>query len=145
MRPDRRTQEECLAWALSEVIWKAGEKQKATLCLLQEDDALENTEFFRGDGVTEKVGHLIGHWCPPQRVLLFLYSCVDGPCMFLKSSAPLLLSSLFQKRLNFHTFWKNVLQVVQLPSLLVLLQSKEVEKKNQVKIKTKRIIFFYLE
>ena len=48
-------QEEALVGALSDILWRAGDRQHVVLCLTQENIYLTENPEFQADGCTERV------------------------------------------------------------------------------------------
>lgn len=53
-------QEEALVGALSDILWRAGDRQHVVLCLTQENTYLTENPEFQGDGCTERVRRVMG-------------------------------------------------------------------------------------
>ncbi|XP_053634002.2 inactive ubiquitin carboxyl-terminal hydrolase MINDY-4B-like [Cherax quadricarinatus] len=55
LRATTRAQEEALVGALSDILWKAGERQHAVLCLTQENVYVNDSSSYQTDGCTERI------------------------------------------------------------------------------------------
>ncbi|XP_045615324.1 inactive ubiquitin carboxyl-terminal hydrolase MINDY-4B isoform X2 [Procambarus clarkii] len=55
LRATAKAQEEALAGALSDILWKAGERQHAVLCLTQENVYVKDFPSYQSDGCTERI------------------------------------------------------------------------------------------
>ncbi|XP_069943597.1 inactive ubiquitin carboxyl-terminal hydrolase MINDY-4B-like isoform X2 [Cherax quadricarinatus] len=55
LRTTRKAQIDSLVGALSDILWKAGERKHAVLCLTQEEIFVSNHPSFMEDGCTEKI------------------------------------------------------------------------------------------
>ncbi|KAK7085631.1 DUF4205, partial [Halocaridina rubra] len=50
-----KSQEDSLVGAISDILWKAGDRQMAVLCLTQETSYINDSATYQTDGVTEKI------------------------------------------------------------------------------------------
>ncbi|KAG7169479.1 Inactive ubiquitin carboxyl-terminal hydrolase MINDY-4B-like 2 [Homarus americanus] len=55
LRATTKAQEEALVGALSDILWRAGERQHAVLCLAQENIYVNDTPSYQSDGCTERI------------------------------------------------------------------------------------------
>ncbi|XP_063841873.1 inactive ubiquitin carboxyl-terminal hydrolase MINDY-4B-like isoform X2 [Scylla paramamosain] len=55
LRASTKMQEEALVGALSDILWRAGDRQHVVLCLTQENTYLTENPEFQADGCTERV------------------------------------------------------------------------------------------
>lgn len=55
LRASNKMQEEALVGALSDILWRAGDRQHVVLCLTQENVYLTENPEFQADGCTERV------------------------------------------------------------------------------------------
>ncbi|XP_071530561.1 inactive ubiquitin carboxyl-terminal hydrolase MINDY-4B-like isoform X2 [Panulirus ornatus] len=55
LRATTKAQEEALVGALSDILWKAGERQRAVLCLTQDNIYITDDTSYQSDGCTEKI------------------------------------------------------------------------------------------
>ncbi|XP_045137034.1 inactive ubiquitin carboxyl-terminal hydrolase MINDY-4B-like isoform X2 [Portunus trituberculatus] len=55
LRASTKMQEEALVGALSDILWRAGDRQHVVLCLTQENTYLTENPEFQADGCTERI------------------------------------------------------------------------------------------
>ncbi|XP_050726208.1 inactive ubiquitin carboxyl-terminal hydrolase MINDY-4B-like isoform X2 [Eriocheir sinensis] len=55
LRATTKQQEEALVGSLSDILWRAGDRQHVVLCLTQENTYLTENPEFQGDGCTERI------------------------------------------------------------------------------------------
>ncbi|XP_042221215.1 inactive ubiquitin carboxyl-terminal hydrolase MINDY-4B-like [Homarus americanus] len=76
LRTSRRAQMDSLVAALSDILWKAGERQHAVLCLTQEENYVNDNPSYIYDGCTEKV-RLMPAGGHDQRIVIFEFARYD--------------------------------------------------------------------
>ncbi|XP_047490962.1 inactive ubiquitin carboxyl-terminal hydrolase MINDY-4B-like [Penaeus chinensis] len=55
LKASAKSQEDCLVGALSDILWKVGDRQRAVLCLTQDEVHVNDSQLYRGDGCTERI------------------------------------------------------------------------------------------
>ena len=55
LHPNEYQRKEALITALAEMIWRAGQRSRACVCLPEEQEIFTQTTDYKKDGITEKV------------------------------------------------------------------------------------------